>query len=70
MDVVIQTPTEHSADFMRSLHRFLDTRAFGDDEGFTIYWAEPRGDAVLQHISFDSVELAEAFQVSWSRDAH
>ncbi len=66
MDVVIQTLTEHTADFKRSLHRFLDTRTFGDDEGFTIYWAEPCGDAVMQHVRFDSPELAEAFRQSWS----
>ncbi len=69
MDVVIQTPIEHSADFKRSLHSFIEGLSADGDEGFTIYWAEPQGDAVLQHVRFDSPALADAFRTRWSREA-
>ncbi len=68
LDVLIQTPTEQSAAFKRSLQRFLDVGSFGRDEGFTMHWSEPRGDAVLQHVSFDSAAVAQAFETSWRLD--
>ncbi|MDR3507148.1 MAG: hypothetical protein P4L64_04540 [Caulobacteraceae bacterium] len=68
MDVVIQTPAEASADFKRSLQRFLVSRSFVNDEGFTIHWSEPRGDAVIQHLHFENAEIAEAFQLCWRGD--
>lgn len=69
MDVEIRTPAETSADFKRSLHRFLDSQTFSNDEGFTIHWAEPMGAEVIHHVSFETAEVAEAFQTSWRCDA-
>ncbi|HEY2662193.1 MAG TPA: hypothetical protein VGI79_20920 [Caulobacteraceae bacterium] len=68
MDVEIRTPAETSADFQRSLNRFLDSRTFSNDEGFTIHWAEPQGTEVVHHVSFETPEVAEAFQSSWRTD--
>jgi hypothetical protein len=69
VDVEIRTPAEIAADFKRSLHRFLDSHIFLNDEGFTIHWAEPQGTEVLHHIRFETAEVAEAFQSSWRCDA-
>ena len=68
MDVEIRIPAETSADFQRSLNRFLVSRAFSDDEGFTMHWAEPQGMEVVHHVSFETREVAEAFQSSWRTD--
>jgi len=68
VDVVIQTLIEHSADFKRSLYRFLDTHVADQDDGFTIHWTEPQGDCALQHVRFESVAAAEAFQSGWRSD--
>ena len=68
MDVLIETPTEFSTAFKRNLQRFLEAGSFPQDQGFTIHWTEPRGDAVLQHVSFDSAAVAEAFETSWRLD--
>ena len=68
MDVEIRTPAENSADFKRSLNRFLDSHTFLNDEGFTIHWAEPQGTEVIHHVRFETAEVAAAFQSSWRGD--
>ncbi len=68
MDVEIRTPAETSADFKRSLNRFLDSHTFSNDEGFTIHWAEPHGMEVIHHLRFETAAVAEAFQSSWRGD--
>ena len=68
MEFEIRTPAETSADFKRSLHRFLDSRSFANDEGFTMHWAEPQGAEVVQHVSFESAEVAAAFHTTWRDD--
>ena len=70
VDVEIRTPAEIAGDFRRSLDRFLDSHTFPNDEGFTIHWSEPMGAEVIHHISFETAEVAEAFQTSWRCDAN
>jgi hypothetical protein len=70
VDVEIRTPAEISADFRRSLDRFLDSHTFSNDEGFTIHWSEPHGAEVIHHVRFETAEVAEAFQSSWRSDVN
>jgi hypothetical protein len=69
VDVRIVIPAHRAEDFKASLFRFLQDRAAAAAEGFAMHHAEPAGGQSVQHIYFDSDEIALAFQRQWSRES-
>jgi heme-degrading monooxygenase HmoA len=68
MDFRIAVPIERAEEFKANLFDFLEGLTQAGLDGFAVHRAEPDGDAVIQHVYFESEQAADAFRSRWSEE--
>ena len=65
MDFRIAVPIEQAEEFKAALFDFLEGLTRAGLDGFAVHRVEPAGDALIQHVYFESEQAAAAFRSRW-----